>query len=210
MAYMNSFNIKIVVIFVILSFILVGCSSQENNEQSQVETNDYSVKIVGNTTIEDGLIICDVAENTVVDINTYLLSEDHKTFVSSMGIRNMKLDKLDYIGIRNNYSEDRHMLGDIRLAFYCHNTLAISNETIYDEMKDKYGGNLSGIIYLDRDYQLTYDEEKIIGFQILKQGIIDDDFVSTIKKVTLDDLTELPEGDNYTVILITAIFTKPN
>ena len=120
---MNSFNIKIVVIFVILSFILVGCSSQENNEQSQVETNDYSVKIVGNTTIEDGLIICDVAENTVVDINTYLLSEDHKTFVSSMGIRNMKLDKLDYIGIRNNYSEDRHMLGDIRLAFYCHNTL---------------------------------------------------------------------------------------
>lgn len=197
----------------VLCFImlLTGCSKEPNNEIFEnKDTNPYEVRICGNSTVEDGQIICNLPEGTKVSLNTYLLDEQHNKFNASMALEKGEMNTLDYITIKNNYSiENRHSpYFSHQFKFYYHNMSATSDEKIYDVMKEKYGSDLCGMIYLDKEYKLTFNEEQIIGFQILKEGLISDEIVSAIKNVTLEDLSALPEGDNYTVILITLTFFR--
>lgn len=197
----------------VLCFImlLTGCSKEPNNEiVENKDANPYEVRIYGNSTVEDDQIICNLPEGTKVSLSTYLLDEQHNKFNASMALEKGEMNTLDYITIKNNYSVENmnSPYFSHQFKFYYHNMSATSDEKIYDVMKEKYGSDLCGMIYLDEEYKLTFNEEQIIGFQILKEGPISDEFVLAIKNVTLKDLSALPEGDNYTVILITLTFFR--
>ncbi len=192
---------KRIILFLILFLVLCGCTNNsDSNVTVEEKGNPYAVRICGNTTIEDGQIICNLPSGVTADLKTYLLDNEHQKFIDSMGLINVSMETLDYFTVRNNYSETNFKEANNRLTFFCHNTRAQSNEKIYDDMFERYGGQLAGMIYLDTDYKLVFNEETIIGFQILKEGPINDEFVSAIKNVTLNDLSALPQGDNYTVI----------
>ena len=103
---MNCLKDKKILILLLVSTLMLGGCSTNNNKDNDVNKVDYNVVVYGSTTMSDGQIVCHVDENTTADVLTYKLSDDHQSWVSSIGVLNLELNELDYISIKNNYSKN--------------------------------------------------------------------------------------------------------
>ena len=212
---MNCLKDKKILILLLVSTLMLGGCSTNNNKDNDVNKVDYNVVVYGSTTMSDGQIVCHVDENTTADVLTYNLSDDHQSWVSSFGVLNLELNELDYISIKNNYSKnymynsvnydsneivDSSIYNALKLShkmmIYSHGFSVESNDPLYEELETDHPSINGEFIYLD-DYQLAYDNEQIIGYQILSDNPIDDAFRQQIKQLTLTDLSSLPSQEEY-------------
>ncbi len=204
---------KILILLLASALLLTGCITNNSNDDGNKE--DYNVVVYAATIMSDAQIICHVEENTTADVLTYKLSDDHQSWVSSFGAVNLELSELDFISIKNNYAKN-YMFDSVNyenseivdssiynalkvshnMMIYSHGFSIESNDPLYEELEIDHPSINGEFIYFD-NYQFAYDNEQIIGYQILSDNPIDDSFRQQIKQLTLTDLSSLPDQEQY-------------
>lgn len=214
---------KNLLFLLICIFALCGCSSTSNVDV----VPKYDAVVYGSTQHSDCLIICNVEEGTLVDVQTYKLNDERTGWIDSFEVVNNELSSLDYISIRNNYSDNFKKTIIVRdgqslsaseinnspiihnMAIYNSKYIAESQDEVYEKLKDI---NMYGeFVYFD-NYEFSYDNEQIIGYQILSEKEIDNNFRNLLERLTHDDLSVLSQLDKYgyyELFMITLNFHKP-
>lgn len=216
--------------FLLISAILIcGCGNGNQDKNDNNGKEKYNVVLYGATARSDAQIVCYVEEGTIAEILTYKLSDDRQSWISSFGISNAELNELDFISIKNNYSKnyilplliaeanesvETSILSKIRhnMAIYSYGYFVENNDSLYEELDNNYPNIYGEFIYFD-SYQLSYDNEQIIGYQILSEKQIDDSFRKQLEKLSMNDLSSLPDQSKYgyyQLFMITLNFHQPS
>ena len=222
---------RLFILLLVCVIVFCGCDSSKHNENDKNKILEYNVVLYGATARSDAQILCYVEKGTVAEILTYKLSEDRQSWISSFGITNAELNELDFIAIKNNYSKNYipHLLtveADEKvessvmskyktkhnMAIYSYGYYVENNDPLYEELDNNYPNMYGEFIYFD-SYQLSYDNTKIIGYQILSENQIDDSFRQQLEKLTIEDLSALPDQSKYgyyQLFMITLNFHHPS
>lgn len=222
---------KLFILLLVCTIVFCGCDSSKYNKNEKNKIAEYNVVLYGATSRSDAQIICCIEKGTVAEILTYKLSEDRQSWISSFGITNAELNELDFIAIKNNYSKnyipnlltvevdekvESSFLSKYKtkhnMAIYSYGYYVENNDPLYEELDNKYSNMCGEFIYFD-SYKLSYDNAQIIGYQILSENQIDDSFRQQLEKLTMEDLSALPDQSEYgyyQLFMITLNFHHPS
>lgn len=139
------------------------------------------------------------------------------------------LNPTDYIAIKNNYSNyntiyigigangpfDINASGQVSYKQVQHNLSLVtstgakvtSTHQFYEDMNKNHPHK--GLFYILDNYKFEIDKEQTIGFQIISDYGINQEFLSQLNYVTLDDLSKLPDSNQYNpyqLVMITLNF----
>ncbi len=200
---------------VLLIMIVTFGGCDKENEIIDEENNQ--VFVFESTIMSDAEIEFTVIDDAKPDILGYKLNEDRTMWVNCFGVIEIDLHYPDhiYIYIKNNYL-DQKLRDKYNLLFdkdpiivteensFKHNLMIyhpgewsyISTDKIYEEIERNYPDINGSFVYFD-NYEFAYDKEQIIGYQILSENPIDDNFCQQLTKLTMSDLTNLPDEDKY-------------
>ncbi|MDO4377892.1 MAG: hypothetical protein Q4C64_01915 [Erysipelotrichia bacterium] len=211
---MSSTIKRIIVLLSVTLFLLSGCAQDDNKSIDNDKTITPKAVVYG-AAMNDAQIICHVEEGTIADVLAYKLTDDRSGWTRSFGMINNVLNELDYITIKNNYSvnyrpkiltiyagqhvEASEISGyrtSHNMVIYAHNFSIESKDETYDMIYENYPNINGSFVYFD-NYEFAYDKEQIIGYQVLAEKPIDDNFCQQLAKLTMSDLTNLPDEDVY-------------
>lgn len=221
---------KILLVFIVL-ILLFGCTPKENNtdpdSNNQTVTYQENVVIYPPTDNNDTIISVSLAQKVQAEVAGYIVNDGKWELIfKAMSI---DLNPTDYIAIKNNYSNyntiyigigangpfDINASGQVSYKQVQHNLSLVtstgakvtSTHQFYEDMNKNHPHK--GLFYILDNYKFEIDKEQTIGFQIISDYGINQEFLSQLNYVTLDDLSKLPDSNQYNpyqLVMITLNF----
>lgn len=221
---------KILLVFIVL-ILLIGCTPKENNtdpdSSNQTVTYQENVVIYPPTDNNDTIISVSLAQKVQAEVAGYIVNDGKWELIfKAMSI---DLNPTDYIAIKNNYSNyntiyigigangpfDINASGQVSYKQVQHNLSLVtstgakvtSTHQFYEDMNKNHPNK--GLFYILDNYKFEIDKEQTIGFQIISDYGINQEFLSQLNYVTLDDLSKLPDSNQYNpyqLVMITLNF----
>lgn len=221
---------KILLVFIVL-ILLFGCTPKENNtdpdSNNQTVTYQENVVIYPPTDNNDTIISVSLAQKVQAEVAGYIVNDGKWELIfKAMSI---DLNPTDYIAIKNNYSNyntiyigigangpfDINASGQVSYKQVQHNLSLVtstgakvtSTHQFYEDMNKNHPHK--GLFYILDNYKFEIDKEQTIGFQIISDYGINQEFLSQLNYVTLDDLSKLPDTNQYNpyqLVMITLNF----
>lgn len=221
---------KLLLVFIVL-VILFGCTPKENNtdpdSNNQTVTYQENVVIYPPTDNNDTIISVSLAQKVQAEVAGYIVNDGKWELIfKAMSI---DLNPTDYIAIKNNYSNyntiyigigangpfDINASGQVSYKQVQHNLSLVtstgakvtSTHQFYEDMNKNHPNK--GLFYILDNYKFEIDKEQTIGFQIISDYGINQEFLSQLNYVTLDDLSKLPDTNQYNpyqLVMITLNF----
>lgn len=221
---------KLLLVFIVL-VILFGCTPKDNNtdpdSNNQTVTYQENVVIYPPTDNNDTIISVSLAQKVQAEVAGYIVNDGKWELIfKAMSI---DLNPTDYIAIKNNYSNyntiyigigangpfDINASGQVSYKQVQHNLSLVtstgakvtSTHQFYEDMNKNHPHK--GLFYILDNYKFEIDKEQTIGFQIISDYGINQEFLSQLNYVTLDDLSKLPDSNQYNpyqLVMITLNF----
>lgn len=221
---------KLLLVFIVL-VLLFGCTPKDNNtdpdSNNQTVTYQENVVIYPPTDNNDTIISVSLAQKVQAEVAGYIVNDGKWELIfKAMSI---DLNPTDYIAIKNNYSNyntiyigigangpfDINASGQVSYKQVQHNLSLVtstgakvtSTHQFYEDMNKNHPNK--GIFYILNNYKFEIDKEQTIGFQIISDYGINQEFLSQLNYVTLDDLSKLPDSNQYNpyqLVMITLNF----
>lgn len=221
---------KLLLVFIVL-VILFGCTPKDNNtdpdSNNQTVTYQENVVIYPPTDNNDTIISVSLAQKVQAEVAGYIVNDGKWELIfKAMSI---DLNPTDYIAIKNNYSNyntiyigigangpfDINASGQVSYKQVQHNLSLVtstgakvtSTHQFYEDMNKNHPNK--GLFYILDNYKFEIDKEQTIGFQIISDYGINQEFLSQLNYVTLDDLSKLPDSNQYNpyqLVMITLNF----
>lgn len=221
---------KILLVFIVL-ILLFGCTPKDNNidpdSSNQTVTYQENVVIYPPTDNNDTIISVSLAQKVQAEVAGYIVNDGKWELIfKAMSI---DLNPTDYIAIKNNYSNyntiyigigangpfDINASGQVSYKQVQHNLSLVtstgakvtSTHQFYEDMNKNHPHK--GLFYILDNYKFEIDKEQTIGFQIISDYGINQEFLSQLNYVTLDDLSKLPDSNQYNpyqLVMITLNF----
>lgn len=221
---------KLLLVFIVL-VLLFGCTPKENNtdpdSNNQTVTYQENVVIYPPTDNNDTIISVSLAQKVQAEVAGYIVNDGKWELIfKAMSI---DLNPTDYIAIKNNYSNyntiyigigangpfDINASGQVSYKQVQHNLSLVtstgakvtSTHQFYEDMNKNHPHK--GLFYILDNYKFEIDKEQTIGFQIISDYGINQEFLSQLNYVTLDDLSKLPDTNQYNpyqLVMITLNF----
>ena len=221
---------KLLLVFIVL-VILFGCAPKDNNtdpdSSNQTVTYQENVVIYPPTDNNDTIISVSLAQTVQAEVAGYIVNDGKWELIfKAMSI---DLNPTDYIAIKNNYSNyntiyigigangpfDINASGQVSYKQVQHNLSLVtstgakvtSTHQFYEDMNKNHPNK--GLFYILDNYKFEIDKEQTIGFQIISDYGINQEFLSQLNYVTLDDLSKLPDTNQYNpyqLVMITLNF----
>lgn len=221
---------KLLLVFIVL-VILFGCTPKDNNtdpdSNNQTVTYQENVVIYPPTDNNDTIISVSLAQKVQAEVAGYIVNDGKWELIfKAMSI---DLNPTDYIAIKNNYSNyntiyigigangpfDINASGQVSYKQVQHNLSLVtstgakvtSTHQFYEDMNKNHPHK--GLFYILDNYKFEIDKEQTIGFQIISDYGINQEFLSQLNYVTLDDLSKLPDTNQYNpyqLVMITLNF----
>ena len=221
---------KLLLVFIVL-VILFGCTPKDNNidpdSSNQTVTYQENVVIYPPTDNNDTIISVSLAQKVQAEVAGYIVNDGKWELIfKAMSI---DLNPTDYIAIKNNYSNyntiyigigangpfDINASGQVSYKQVQHNLSLVtstgakvtSTHQFYEDMNKNHPHK--GLFYILDNYKFEIDKEQTIGFQIISDYGINQEFLSQLNYVTLDDLSKLPDTNQYNpyqLVMITLNF----
>lgn len=226
---------KKIVIMLLISLLLVGCSNTNNNDNNEKNPNgsDKTVTYQENVVIypptdnNDTIISVSLVQKVQAEVSGYIVKDGKWELIfKAMSI---DLNPTDYIAIKNNYSNyntiyigvgtngpfDINASGQVSYKQVQHNLSLVtstgakvtSTHEFYENANKEHPNK--GLFYFLDNYKFEIDNEQTIGFQIISDYGINNEFLSQLKYVTLDDMSKLPDSNKYNpyqLVMITLNF----
>ncbi|MDY5727979.1 MAG: hypothetical protein SPK49_05100 [Erysipelotrichaceae bacterium] len=221
---------KLLLVFIVL-ILLFGCTPKDNNidpdSSNQTVTYQENVVIYPPTDNNDTIISVSLAQKVQAEVAGYIVNDGKWELIfKAMSI---DLNPTDYIAIKNNYSKyntiyigigangpfDINASGQVSYKQVQHNLSLVtstgakvtSTHQFYEDMNKNHPHK--GLFYILDNYKFEIDKEQTIGFQIISDYGINQEFLSQLNYVTLDDLSKLPDTNQYNpyqLVMITLNF----
>ena len=221
---------KLLLVFIVL-VILFGCTPKDNNtdpdSNNQTVTYQENVVIYPPTDNNDTIISVSLVQKVQAEVAGYIVNDGKWELIfKAMSI---DLNPTDYIAIKNNYSNyntiyigigangpfDINASGQVSYKQVQHNLSLVtstgakvtSTHQFYEDMNKNHPNK--GLFYILDNYKFEIDKEQTIGFQIISDYGINQEFLSQLNYVTLDDLSKLPDTNQYNpyqLVMITLNF----
>lgn len=221
---------KLLLVFIVL-ILLFGCTPKDNNidpdSSNQTVTYQENVVIYPPTDNNDTIISVSLAQKVQAEVAGYIVNDGKWELIfKAMSI---DLNPTDYIAIKNNYSNyntiyigigangpfDINASGQVSYKQVQHNLSLVtstgakvtSTHQFYEDMNKNHPHK--GLFYILDNYKFEIDKEQTIGFQIISDYGINQEFLSQLNYVTLDDLSKLPDTNQYNpyqLVMITLSF----
>ena len=221
---------KLLLVFIVL-VILFGCTPKDNNtdpdSNNQTVTYQENVVIYPPTDNNDTIISVSLVQKVQAEVAGYIVNDGKWELIfKAMSI---DLNPTDYIAIKNNYSNyntiyigigangpfDINASGQVSYKQVQHNLSLVtstgakvtSTHQFYEDMNKNHPHK--GLFYILDNYKFEIDKEQTIGFQIISDYGINQEFLSQLNYVTLDDLSKLPDSNQYNpyqLVMITLNF----
>lgn len=221
---------KLLLVFIVL-ILLFGCTPKDNNidpdSSNQTVTYQENVVIYPPTDNNDTIISVSLAQKVQAEVAGYIVNDGKWELIfKAMSI---DLNPTDYIAIKNNYSKyntiyigigangpfDINASGQVSYKQVQHNLSLVtstgakvtSTHQFYKDMNKNHPNK--GLFYILDNYKFEIDKEQTIGFQIISDYGINQEFLSQLNYVTLDDLSKLPDTNQYNpyqLVMITLNF----
>ncbi len=221
---------KLLLVFIVL-ILLFGCTPKDNNidpdSSNQTVTYQENVVIYPPTDNNDTIISVSLAQKVQAEVAGYIVNDGKWELIfKAMSI---DLNPTDYIAIKNNYSNyntiyigigangpfDINASGQVSYKQVQHNLSLVtstgakvtSTHQFYEDMNKNHPNK--GLFYILDNYKFEIDKEQTIGFQIISDYGINQEFLSQLNYVTLDDLSKLPDTNQYNpyqLVMITLNF----
>lgn len=221
---------KLLLVFIVL-ILLFGCTPKDNNidpdSSNQTVTYQENVVIYPPTDNNDTIISVSLAQKVQAEVAGYIVNDGKWELIfKAMSI---DLNPTDYIAIKNNYSNyntiyigigangpfDINASGQVSYKQVQHNLSLVtstgakvtSTHQFYEDMNKNHPHK--GLFYILDNYKFEIDKEQTIGFQIISDYGINQEFLSQLNYVTLDDLSKLPDSNQYNpyqLVMITLNF----
>ena len=221
---------KLLLVFIVL-IILFGCTPKDNNtdpdSNNQTVTYQENVVIYPPTDNNDTIISVSLVQKVQAEVAGYIVNDGKWELIfKAMSI---DLNPTDYIAIKNNYSNyntiyigigangpfDINASGQVSYKQVQHNLSLVtstgakvtSTHQFYEDMNKNHPHK--GLFYILDNYKFEIDKEQTIGFQIISDYGINQEFLSQLNYVTLDDLSKLPDSNQYNpyqLVMITLNF----
>ena len=221
---------KLLLVFIVL-VLLFGCTPKDNNtdpdSNNQTVTYQENVVIYPPTDDNDTIISVSLAQKVQAEVAGYIVNDGKWELIfKAMSI---DLNPTDYIAIKNNYSNyntiyigigangpfDINASGQVSYKQVQHNLSLVtstgakvtSTHQFYEDMNKNHPNK--GLFYILDNYKFEIDKEQTIGFQIISDYGINQEFLSQLNYVTLDDLSKLPDTNQYNpyqLVMITLNF----
>ena len=221
---------KLLLVFIVL-ILLFGCTPKDNNidpdSSNQTVTYQENVVIYPPTDNNDTIISVSLAQKVQAEVAGYIVNDGKWELIfKAMSI---DLNPTDYIAIKNNYSNyntiyigigangpfDINASGQVSYKQVQHNLSLVtstgakvtSTHQFYEDMNKNHPNK--GLFYILDNYKFEIDKEQTIGFQIISDYGINQEFLSQLNYVTLDDLSKLPDSNQYNpyqLVMITLNF----
>ena len=201
---------KLLLVFIVL-ILLFGCTPKDNNidpdSSNQTVTYQENVVIYPPTDNNDTIISVSLAQKVQAEVAGYIVNDGKWELIfKAMSI---DLNPTDYIAIKNNYSNyntiyigigangpcDINASGLVSYKQVQHNLSLVtstgakvtSTHQFYEDMNKNHPHK--GLFYILDNYKFEIDKEQTIGFQIISDYGINQEFLSQLNYVTLDDLS---------------------
>ena len=221
---------KLLLVFIVL-ILLFGCTPKDNNidpdSSNQTVTYQENVVIYPPTDNNDTIISVSLAQKVQAEVAGYIVNDGKWELIfKAMSI---DLNPTDYIAIKNNYSNyntiyigigangpfDINASGQVSYKQVQHNLSLVtstgakvtSTHQFYEDMNKNHPHK--GLFYILDNYKFEIDKEQTIGFQIISDYGLNQEFLSQLNYVTLDDLSKLPDSNQYNpyqLVMITLNF----
>ena len=221
---------KFLLVFIVL-ILLFGCTPKDNNtdpdSNNQTVTYQENVVIYPPTDNNDTIISVSLVQKVQAEVAGYIVNDGKWELIfKAMSI---DLNPTDYIAIKNNYSNyntiyigigangpfDINASGQVSYKQVQHNLSLVtstgakvtSTHQFYEDMNKNHPNK--GLFYILDNYKFEIDKEQTIGFQIISDYGINQEFLSQLNYVTLDDLSKLPDTNQYNpyqLVMITLNF----
>lgn len=221
---------KLLLVFIVL-ILLFGCTPKDNNidpdSSNQTVTYQENVVIYPPTDNNDTIISVSLVQKVQAEVAGYIVNDGKWELIfKAMSI---DLNPTDYIAIKNNYSNyntiyigigangpfDINASGQVSYKQVQHNLSLVtstgakvtSTHQFYEDMNKNHPHK--GLFYILDNYKFEIDKEQTIGFQIISDYGINQEFLSQLNYVTLDDLSKLPDSNQYNpyqLVMITLNF----
>ena len=221
---------KLLLVFIVL-VLLFGCTPKDNNtdpySSNQTVTYQENVVIYPPTDNNDTIISVSLAQKVQAEVAGYIVNDGKWELIfKAMSI---DLNSTDYIAIKNNYSNyntiyigigangpfDINASGQVSYKQVQHNLSLVtstgakvtSTHQFYEDMNKNHPHK--GLFYILDNYKFEIDKEQTIGFQIISDYGLNQEFLSQLNYVTLDDLSKLPDSNQYNpyqLVMITLNF----
>ena len=221
---------KLLLVFIVL-VLLFGCTPKDNNtdpdSNNQTVTYQENVVIYPPTDNNDTIISVSLVQKVQAEVAGYIVNDGKWELIfKAMSI---DLNPTDYIAIKNNYSNyntiyigigangpfDINASGQVSYKQVQHNLSLVtstgakvtSTHQFYEDMNKNHPNK--GLFYILDNYKFEIDKEQTIGFQIISDYGINQEFLSQLNYVTLDDLSKLPDTNQYNpyqLVMITLNF----
>ena len=221
---------KLLLVFFVL-VLLFGCTPKDNNTDpdfsNQTVTYQENVVIYPPTDNNDTIISVSLVQKVQAEVAGYIVNDGKWELIfKAMSI---DLNPTDYIAIKNNYSNyntiyigigangpfDINASGQVSYKQVQHNLSLVtstgakvtSTHQFYEDMNKNHPNK--GLFYILDNYKFEIDKEQTIGFQIISDYGINQEFLSQLNYVTLDDLSKLPDTNQYNpyqLVMITLNF----
>ena len=221
---------KLLLVFIVL-VILFGCTPKDNNtdpdSSNQTVTYQENVVIYPPTDNNDTILSVSLVQKVQAEVAGYIVNDGKWELIfKAMSI---DLNPTDYIAIKNNYSNyntiyigigangpfDINASGQVSYKQVQHNLSLVtstgakvtSTHQFYEDMNKNHPHK--GLFYILDNYKFEIDKEQTIGFQIISDYGINQEFLSQLNYVTLDDLSKLPDSNQYNpyqLVMITLNF----
>ena len=221
---------KLLLVFIVL-VLLFGCTPKDNNTDpdsyNQTVTYQENVVIYPPTDNNDTIISVSLAQKVQAEVAGYIVNDGKWELIfKAMSI---DLNSTDYIAIKNNYSNyntiyigigangpfDINASGQVSYKQVQHNLSLVtstgakvtSTHQFYEDMNKNHPHK--GLFYILDNYKFEIDKEQTIGFQIISDYGLNQEFLSQLNYVTLDDLSKLPDSNQYNpyqLVMITLNF----
>ena len=221
---------KLLLVFIVL-ILLFGCTPKDNNidpdSSNQTVTYQENVVIYPPTDNNDTIISVSLVQKVQAEVAGYIVNDGKWELIfKAMSI---DLNPTDYIAIKNNYSNyntiyigigangpfDINASGQVSYKQVQHNLSLVtstgakvtSTHQFYEDMNKNHPHK--GLFYILDNYKFEIDKEQTIGFQIISDYGLNQEFLSQLNYVTLDDLSKLPDSNQYNpyqLVMITLNF----
>ncbi|MGN1399530.1 MAG: hypothetical protein ACI4WG_06005 [Erysipelotrichaceae bacterium] len=224
---------RITLVFLLI-IVLFGCTNTNDNNkdndpnnQKPVVSYQQSVTIYPPTAYNDAIISVSLVQEVQAEITAYIVNDGQ--WEQILKVMSIDLNPTDYIAIMNNYSDyntiyigigadgpfDINVPGQVSYKQVQHNlsivtssgSKATSTHQFYDKLNKEHPNK--GLYYYLDNYKFEIDNEQTIGFQIVSDYGINNEFLAQLNDVSLQDISKLPASDQfnpYEIVMITLNF----